>query len=179
MDYSESQENDFNWNWKVPFVEVFEYISQVMAWIRVASLEEAGENFDGSEYWQKHVFGFDIKEDWPAEQVVGFDGEKIYAALSTKLDADSESEEHKLGYKLVWTMLARSCMQKVTHGKHLTHDVHLGVLWDENEGKDIERGTFAELLRYGTTHFEQTRECIKIKECKKGKSTMKKKLLEP
>ena len=70
-------------------------------------------------------------------------------------------------------------MQKVGHSKNLTHDTHLGVLWDENEGTDNQPGAFAELLRYGTTHFEQTREKLVMVEPTKAKFTMKKKLLEP
>lgn len=50
-------------------------------------------------------------------------------------------------------------MQKITHGKNLTYEPACGVLLDlpENLGKDCEPGTFGELLRYGSVHFEQTR----------------------
>lgn len=57
-------------------------------------------------------------------------------------------------------MITQSVMQKITHGKELCHKPHCGTLLDlpENEGKDMAPGTFAELLRYGSVHLEQTRE---------------------
>lgn len=72
-------------------------------------------------------------------------------------------------------------MQKITHGKGLTRTEALGVILDreENEGKDIEPGTFAELLRYGSVHFEQTREEINYVVAPKPEMVIKKGLLEP
>lgn len=59
-----------------------------------------------------------------------------------------------------------SSLQKVIHGKHLTHDKNLGELWDDpaNEGSDCGPGTFAELLRYGAENFVQVREDIRYVE---------------
>ena len=72
-------------------------------------------------------------------------------------------------------------MQKITHGKHLTKSPALGILWDrqENEGKDVAPGTFAELLRYGSVHFEQEREEIEYVKARKPEHRIKKGLLEP
>lgn len=49
-------------------------------------------------------------------------------------------------------------MQKVTRAGGLTPTKALGVLWDikENEEKDREAGTFAELMRYGSVHFRHS-----------------------
>lgn len=71
-------------------------------------------------------------------------------------------------------------MQKITRGKGLTHDVHLGLLWDrpENEGKDNKLDTCAEMLRYGTVHMEQTRESIRRRKAERAPVTYKKGLLE-
>lgn len=57
-------------------------------------------------------------------------------------------------------------MQKITHGKGLTKSISCGTLLDQHdgEGKDQEPGTFGELLRYGSVHFEQTREQIEYVE---------------
>ena len=76
-------------------------------------------------------------------------------------------------------LLTRSAMQKVVHGKNLTSSINLGVLWDENPGRDCEPGTFAELLRYGTVHFEQTRKTIEYVQAPAPPTTLKKGLLEP
>lgn len=143
-------------------------------------LEDAGDGFSCTDYWSTRVIVFDVlQECWGAEATIGFNGEKLYKLLSLKLDSDPEAEDYKEAEKLVWRLLTKSSLQKITHGKNLTNDVHLGVLWDENEGKDVEPGTFAELLRYGTTHFEQTREDIVKMEAKKPAQTMKKGVLEP
>jgi hypothetical protein len=82
--------------------------------------------------------------------------------ITTRIDADPESEEYKLAKKTAWRMLTKSSFQKITHGKNLTHSVHCGALLDlpENEGKDQEPGTFGELIRFGSVHLEQTRESI-------------------
>ncbi len=69
-------------------------------------------------------------------------------------------------------------MQKVVHGKNLTSDRNLGLLWDENPGKDCEPVTFAELLRYGSVHFEQTRKEIEYVQAPAPEKTLKKGLLE-
>lgn len=180
--FENSKANKFHWKFKVEAAEVFEYISQVSSWMRMTMIEgnsEAGDEFNGSEYWQKHVLCFDaLQEIWGVEEAIGFDGEDAYKALCTRLDADEESEEYKRAHGLVWRLLTRSAFQKITHGKGLTHDTHLGVFWDENEGKDCEVGTFAGLLRYGCTHFEQTRESIVRVEATPAKETLKKAALE-
>ena len=145
-------------------------------------LEDTGDGFSGTEYWQKKVLIFSaLQEDWGAEATIGFGGQLLFEALATRLDEPKDSKAYQDAYKMVWRLLTKSTMQKVTHGKNLTKTPALGVFWDaeENQGKDIEPGTFAELLRYGTVHFEQTRESIEYMEAKKPEQTLKKGLLEP
>lgn len=181
-DFSQSVERGFRWEFKVEPQVVFEYIAQVLAWQRLCLLEDAGDGFCGADYAQDHILWFDVlEEDWGAETIVGFRGQEMFDALATRLDADPESEEYKTAYKLVWRVLARSSMQKITHGKNLTKTPALGLLWDseENKDKDIEPGTFAELLRYGTEHFVQTRKDILYVQTEKPDNTMKKGVLEP
>lgn len=113
-----------------------------------------------------------------AEETIGFNGQKMFDLFSVRLDADPNSEEYKEAYKLTWRLLTRSTMQKITHGKHLTNDLHLGVLWDQHEGKDCEEGTFASLLRYGCENFEQTRTEIEYRDAPVPPSTLNKGFLE-
>lgn len=178
----ESKAAEYHWDIKVEPQVIFEYIGQVLSWMRLCMLENAGDGFSGVDYWQKKVLVFDaLDEDWGAEATIGFGGPGILDALSTSLRAPKNSEEYKTAYKLVWRLLTKSSMQKITHGKNLTTTPSVGVLWEEegNENKDHEPGTFAGLLRYGCVHFEQTRESIKYVEAKKPPFTMKKGLLEP
>lgn len=180
LSFDDSRASNFHWDFTVDAVTVYEYVSQVMAWMRLTMLEEAGDGFSCTDYWQKHVIVFDVlQESWGAEATIGFKGTDLYRLLCTKVDADPESEDHKQAEKLVWRLLSKSTLQKITHGKNLTDEKHLGVLWDENENKDIEPGTFAELLRYGSMHFEQTRPDIVRMKAEKPKQTMKKGVFEP
>lgn len=158
-----------------------DYATQVACWKRLCLLEDTGDGFSGCDYWRDHVFAWSVAEEsWPFETVVGYKGgEKTYELLQVRLDADQQSEEYRQAYEMVWRTLTRSSMQKLDRAKGLTHSVHLGVLWDENLGKDRVPGTFGELLRYGTVHFRQKRESIVQMETPRPSVTMKKGLLEP
>ena len=143
---------------------------------------ENDDGFSGVDYWMNNILIWDVlPENWGGEATLGFpgSGEKMFRLFSVKRDADPNSEEYKEAYKLVWRLLTKSSLQKITHGKNLTNDIHLGVFWDENKGKDVGPGTFAELLRYGTVHFEQTRTEITYIEAPRPQKTLKKGLLEP
>ncbi|KAH6722724.1 hypothetical protein BKA61DRAFT_507564 [Leptodontidium sp. MPI-SDFR-AT-0119] len=183
INFEESEAKGFKWEFKVGPQFVAGYIAQVLAWMRLSALEEPN-GFNGREYAAKNILLFDaLDEDWGAETVVGFQGQSLFDALATKFgpDADQESEEYKLAYKNAWRILTKSSMQKITHGKNLTKTPALGILWDqkENEGKDVEPGTFAELLRYGSVHFEQTRDSIHYVKGEKPELIIKKGILEP
>ncbi|KAK7022302.1 capsule polysaccharide biosynthesis [Favolaschia claudopus] len=184
LTFEESRASNFNWDFKVDAKTVMEYISQVLCWTRLTMLEEAGDGFSCAEYWEKNVMCFDVlQESWGAESVVGFasGGQGMFNPLSMKVDGDKNAEEYKQAEKMVWRMLAGSSIQKITHGKGLTNNLALGAIWDmpENEGKDCARGTFAELLRYGTVHFRQTRGSVVKLEAKPAQQKMKKGVFEP
>ena len=158
-----------------------EYIGQVLAWLRLCMLEDPNDGFSGPDYYEKKILLFDsLSEDWAAEETVGFTGQDVFDVLQTRLDADPESKEYQTAFKTIWRLLTRSSMQKVAHGKHLTKNPALGILLDmeENKGKDIAPGTFAELLRYGSVHFEQKREEVKYVKAQRPEHVIKKGLLE-
>lgn len=180
--FEDSQARNFHWEFKVEPRTVMEYIGQVLAWLRLCMLEDPTDGFNGAEYYANKVLLFDsLSEDWGAEEAIGFSGQDLFDVLATRRDVDMESEGYQKAYRTVWRLLTQSSMQKITHGKELTKGLALGVLWDmkENEGKDIAPGTFAELLRYGSVHFEQARDAIKYVEAQKPTYKIKKGLLEP
>lgn len=182
LSFDDSRMSKFYWDFKVETRVVMEYITQVLAWMRLCMIEDSGDGFNCTRYWQSNVLLFDsLEEIWGAEGTIGFPnaGQKMFDLLSVKLDADPESEDYQTAHKLVWRLLTKSSMQKITHGKGLTNSVHLGVLWDENEGKDCEPGTFAELLRHGTVHLQQNRESIVYEKAPEVTKTLKKGLLVP
>jgi len=182
LDFSESQRRNFNWEFIVGPLPVFEYIAQCLSWMRVAMLIEPGpDGFDGAAYYQNNVLLFDsLSEDWGAEEAIGFVGQDLFDVLATRYDADPESEQYKKAWKCVWRLLTKSSMQKITHGKHLTKDPALGILWDreENASIDVKEGTFAELLRYGSVFLEQTREGIEYVEAPRDGMVIRKGLFE-
>ena len=90
------------WDFKIPAKTIMEYIAQVMCWRRLCMLDDAGDGFSCSDYWQKHILCLDPwYENWGAEATLGFEnfGPKIHALLQVKLDEDKESEEWKEGTK--------------------------------------------------------------------------------
>ncbi|KAF1938332.1 hypothetical protein EJ02DRAFT_474006 [Clathrospora elynae] len=163
MSFSQAKERGYSWDFKVDQLTIMGYIGQVIAWIRLTWLQEPNGGFDGVEYWAKKVLLWDASsESWAGERIVGYKGEDLFRVFTMRTDADPDGEKYKKAEKTAWRMLTQSTMQKITHGKDLTHSLHCGVLMDlpENEGNDAEPGTFGELLRHGSVHLEQTREKI-------------------
>ncbi|KAK4494650.1 hypothetical protein PRZ48_014006 [Zasmidium cellare] len=164
---------------------IMDYTAQVSAYARVAVLEEPGGGFNGREYWKDKILKFDaLDECWAAEAEIGFDGKDLFDLLATErmeTDARPVSTDYQLAEKVVWRLLTSTSMQKVTRGHDLIEGLALGSLWDmpENLGKDAEPGTFAELLRYGSVHFEQTREEIEYVDPESPEMVLSKGLLEP
>jgi hypothetical protein len=179
--FEDSAARGFKWDFAQTPQMVMGYIGQVLSWDRLCMLEDPHDGFNGRSYYAEKVLLFDsLTEDWSAEDTVGFAGQDLFDVLATKLDADPASKEYQLAYKAIWRMLTKASMQKITHGKNLTKTPALGVLWDlkENEGKDIEPGTFASLLRYGSVHFEQLRESIDYVAAEKPENVIARGLLE-
>ena len=177
-------ENGVGFDFKVSMIEVWEYCIQIVAWARLTMLDDAGDGFSPSQYWLNHVMGMDaMAEAWQAELILGFNvgGQSKLDVLSTRLDADKESEECKLAEKVVFNILSQSSMQKVSRGKNMSWSTQLGTMLDmpENKDKDHESGTFAELLRYGTLHFRQKRDGVVELMPQKMMEPIKKGHLEP
>ena len=161
IDFADTDHAGYKWDWKIDEQTAFGYIGQVIAWMRLTWLQEPHGGFDGVGYWASKVLLWDaLPENLPAENAIGFYGEDLLKVFAMKLDPNERDAEYKKAEDVVWKMLAQSVLQKITHGKGLTHSLHCGTLLDmpENEGKDAEPGTFGELLRYGSVHFEQMRE---------------------
>jgi hypothetical protein len=181
INFSHSEAAGYHWKFTVDPTTVLGYIGQVLSWCRVSSLQEPNGGFDGVDYYTKHVLCFDaLSEIWAAEKTIGFDGNDLHEVFTTRRDADPESKEYKKAYEATWRLLTESSLQKITHGKNLTTDIHCGVLLDQQEGSDCAPGTFGELLRYGRVHFEQTRERIDYRDAYRveGDKVIHKGLLE-
>jgi hypothetical protein len=181
----EGAENGVGFDFKVSMIEVFEYAIQIVAWARLTMLDaDRPGGFSSADYWLNNIMGMDaIKEAWRAETILGFNvgGQSKLDVLSTRLDADKNSEQYKRAEEVVWLILCESSMQKISRGKNMSISVQLGTMLDlpENSGKDHEPGTFAELLRYGTIHFRQKRPQVIERAIEARTTPIKKGHLEP
>ncbi|KAK6334101.1 hypothetical protein TWF696_002603 [Orbilia brochopaga] len=172
----------FVWDMKVDGFTLHQYAAQVLAWWRLCTIDGGGHDgeFDYADYAEKHILwirGF--KEMYGAQVVVGCEGQDLWDAFNTKLDADPKSEEYQRASKVVWGLLTNCCWQKVSHAKELTTRPDLGMIWTTKPGTDNAPGTFGELFRYGAEHFEQLRDEVLIKDWKKPDTVMHKGLFEP
>ncbi len=161
MKFEDIVEAGFKWDWKVDEQTILGYVGQCVAWMRLTWLQEPNGGFDGVNYWANKVLLWNaLSEDFPAEKAIGFDSADLMKLLATRLDADEDDIACAKAKTTAWTMLAQSVMQKITHGKGMTHIPHSGILLDlpENAGIDAAPGTLGGLLRYGSVHLEQTRE---------------------
>jgi hypothetical protein len=184
LDFDESRASKFHWDFAVEPKVVMEYIAQVLCWQRLCMLnKDQGNGFNPLQYWKEKVLIFEVLEEcWGAEATLGFKGcgQKVFDLLKLRVDSVQTAPEYKQAEDLVWRLLSESSLQKVVHGKHLTHDKNLGELWDDpkNEGSDCGKGTFAELLRFGAERFEQTRGEIRYVEAPVPSHTEEKGLFE-
>lgn len=162
----ETTDAGFNFSFGAKTHSILEYVTQIMCWERLTQTEEDNEGFKCAKYWEDHVLALDAKsEAWPAEMIVGFDdGTKVFELLALRLNSDPSSGMYQQAVDMVWQMLGQASMEKVYHGHGITSKPSLGTLWEmpDNFEKDNEPGTFAELLRYGTLHFKQTRREVKV-----------------
>ncbi|KAL2814882.1 hypothetical protein BDW59DRAFT_177809 [Aspergillus cavernicola] len=157
--------NYFGWEHKCEPDAIMDYGAHILAWQRLVMLEDGGDGFSGVDYFRHKVLLLDvIEESWRAESLLGWRGSDLFNALSTRLDDAPESEEIQTAFKAVMTTLAESSMQNIYRGKEMLKYSALGTLWDEkeNEGKDQEAGTLVELVRYGSVHYEQTRDIVPV-----------------
>jgi hypothetical protein len=144
-------------------------------------IEEPNGGFNGREYYANHVLLLDALSEGYSEQLIpDFDAQKFLSVLKTTLDEDPKSSEYQAAYNIVWRILTRSSVQFIHRAKGLALYPQLGVLLDqkENENLDVGSGTFFDLLRYGSVHFEQRRDKINLYAAEKPEAIIRKRVLE-
>ncbi|KAI1170342.1 hypothetical protein F4777DRAFT_569592 [Nemania sp. FL0916] len=173
---------------KVPFEKIIEYGAQVVCWLRLCMLEDAGDGFSGVDYWLNNIIWIDLPyelgrpyADEATHMLVLSRGQKLFDQFSMKRDGPTDTAEYKEAEEMVWSQLAESSMLKIGTIKGMVDWVSLSTLWNrpENLGKDDEPGTFAELLRYVPLHYRQKRKGILTLVPKKPFVTLTKGVLEP
>ncbi|KAK6538224.1 hypothetical protein TWF694_011103 [Orbilia ellipsospora] len=181
FDFTKAADAGFRWNWNAEPEVLWEYITQVVAWVRLCIIDGGGKEINWANYAKDHIlYSLALSENYLASDMFNFQAQPILDALSVSLDADKQSSEYQAAYQLVWRLLAQSSMMKITSGTALLKEPELGQLLKlpENKGKDMKPGTFAELLRFGSVNFEQLREEVELVEYKKPEIILSKGVFE-
>ncbi|KAF2966452.1 hypothetical protein GQX73_g7128 [Xylaria multiplex] len=173
---------------KASLDKLVEYGLQMVCWLRLCMLEDAGDGFSGADYWVKNVVWIDCPRelirpfhDESTDTPAFWRNQEIFDQLATKRDEATDSVEYKAAEAMVWKQLTESSMLKIGTIKGMVSWVSLSTLWNmpENLGKDCAPGTFGELLRRVPLHFRQTRKGIVTREVTRAPVTFKKGVLEP
>ncbi|OJJ45030.1 hypothetical protein ASPZODRAFT_70396 [Penicilliopsis zonata CBS 506.65] len=147
--------NHFGWEHVCSPDKIMDYGAHILVWQRLVMLQS--DEFDGVDYFMDKVLLLDVvNEAWRGEKLFGWKGSDLFDALNSPVDPASPA------FKMVMTLLAQACMQKVYRGKEMLKYPALGVLWDDHEGADCQEGTLAGLLRHGSVHFEQKRQLVYV-----------------
>ncbi|KAI2464667.1 capsular polysaccharide synthesis protein-domain-containing protein [Annulohypoxylon bovei var. microspora] len=145
-----------------------DYMSQIMTFERLRKLIDPSDGFNGPEYYSNKIFLCSaLQEIFYFQLLTEWSGTKQFNLLSTKRKGEGviKDENWHAAEKFVHDALANTATMKLSHGPPGALDSFLADLWDseEHHDKDNEDGTFAAYLRYGSVHFDQTREITPIK----------------
>ncbi|KAH8674267.1 glycosyltransferase [Xylariales sp. PMI_506] len=145
-----------------------DYLTHFMCFERLRKLVDPEAGFNGPEYYaNKMLLTPALQETWYHEQVTGFDGKRQFEMLTSKRSGDGvvKDETWQAAEDFVNATLANSSTMKLSHGHPDGLESCLAGFWDmkEHEDKDNVEGTFAAYLRYGSVHFDQTRELVPLK----------------
>jgi hypothetical protein len=145
-----------------------DYLSQTMCYERLRKLVDPQDGFNGPEYFSKHMFLTPaLQETFYFQQVTGWSGTRQFELLTSKRTGEGvlRDEKWQAAEDFVHSALANTSTMKLSHGPAGALESFLADLWDSEEhaGTDNVEGTFAAYLRYGSVHFDQTRDLIPIK----------------
>ena len=154
---------------KVTIESLTDYLAHFLTFERLRKLVDPSDGFDGPKYYREHMLLAEaMTETYYAQAKTGWSGALQYEYLSTKRkrqnnDSSKECEIDEKRCKaqdFVHDVLANGSTMKLSHGQGGSK--FLADLWDlqENENADCEAGTFAEYLRWGSVHLNQTRKIV-------------------
>ncbi|KAL7905150.1 hypothetical protein GGI35DRAFT_472012 [Trichoderma velutinum] len=132
-------------NVKMDYEKFSDYVAHYMCCERLRKLIDPNDGFNGAEWYEKHMLLFDAKDEmFQVQTLTDWDAQLQFRLLSLPRSGDGavvDKSWHE-AEALVTSLLANTAM--------------------ENSNKDNEEGSFAAYLRYGSTHFDQTREVKKL-----------------
>lgn len=161
-----------------------DYLSQTMCFERLRKLIDPQDGFNGPEYFSKHMFLTPaLQETFYFQQVTGWSGTRQFELLTAKRSGEDvvKDEKWEAAEDFVHKALANTSTMKLSHGPAGALESFLADLWDSEEHAhtDNVEGSFVAYLRYGSVHFDQTRELVPIKYELTKEEVLKAGVLEP
>ncbi|KAI0483600.1 capsular polysaccharide synthesis protein-domain-containing protein [Xylaria cf. heliscus] len=145
-----------------------DYLAAFMCFERLRKLIDPSDGFNGPEYFSNHMLLFPaLQETYFFQQQTNWSGTRQFELLTAKRTGEGvvRDEKWQAAENFVTSALANTSTMKLSHGPAGALDSFLADLWDckEHQEKDNVENTFAAYLRYGSIHFDQTREMVPIK----------------
>ncbi|KAI0514880.1 capsular polysaccharide synthesis protein-domain-containing protein [Xylaria bambusicola] len=145
-----------------------DYLAAFMCFERLRKLIDPADGFNGPEYYSNHMLLFPaLQETYYFQQQTNWSGTRQFELLTARRTGEGvvKDEKWQAAEKFVTDALANTATMKLSHGPPDALNSFLADLWDskEHQDKDNIDGTFAAYLRYGSVHFEQTREMVPVK----------------
>lgn len=144
---------------KDQILDMSDYVAQMLLGDRMRNLLDVSTGWNGREFWENKVFMVEgIQNGILGAIRTNYDGLKQAEFLTTPLDEPDE-EKRRAAEAFVLEVLAQSHMYKVYHNSMGSGLPALGDVIKKDGFKDADHrpGTFGELYRYGTVHWESTR----------------------
>lgn len=141
-----------------------DYFGAYLAYERLRLLEDPDDGFSGPNYCKNRVLLLEYREFASAAMRTHNDGQEQFDYLKTSYDKDTDSKAYRDALSFCEYMLTETAMMKLYHWKEGSV-VTLADLWDkpENEQADKTPGTFAEYLRYVSSHYTQERKLMPVR----------------
>ncbi|KAI8632638.1 hypothetical protein F5Y19DRAFT_418326 [Xylariaceae sp. FL1651] len=147
-----------DWNFEEKVREMSDYVAHMLIGDRTRNLLDESTGWNGREFFQNNVFMVEgILNGVLGAIRTNFDGYKQVELLTTRLD-DPDTKKRQAAEAFVIEMLEQSHMYKVYHNSAGGLPA-LGDLVKKEGFRDADHrpGTFGEMYRYGTVHWEATR----------------------
>jgi hypothetical protein len=139
-------------------VRMSDYVSQMLIGDRTRNLLDLETGWNGREFFNNRVFAVEgIRNGILGALETNQDGRRQVELLTTRLD-EPDRQKRDAAEAFVVKVLSESHMYKVYHNSTGGLPA-LGDLIKLPEFRDADHrpGTFGEMLRYGSVHWEQTR----------------------
>ncbi|OTA68765.1 hypothetical protein K449DRAFT_387084 [Hypoxylon sp. EC38] len=152
-----------DWNFEDQVREMSDYVAHMLIADRTRNLLDLETGWNGREFFENKVFMVEgILNGVLGAIKTDYDGHKQVEIFTTSLD-DTDATRREAAEAFVIEMLEKSHMYKVYHNSAGGIPA-LGDLVKKKGFQDADHrpGTFGELYRYGTVHWESTREVKRL-----------------